>query len=55
MGITNRGSGDEAPPPEANGGLGAEPQRCGDFSVFLKNKAFLSLFWSKFLIVNVFK
>jgi len=42
-------------PPEVNGGLEAEPQRCGDFpDFFFKNKAFLCIFWSKFLLRNVF-
>jgi len=38
-------------PPEANGGLGAA---AAIFQNFSKNKAFLCMFWSKFLFRNVF-
>jgi len=40
-------------PLEANGGLGAELQRCENFTLFSKNKAFLCIFWSKFLLYVV--
>jgi len=42
-------TGDVSNNSEANGG-----QRCGDFPVFQKNKAVLCIFWSKFLLRNVF-
>jgi len=41
-------------PPEANEGLGAEtPTLCRFFQIFLKNEAFLGIFWSKFLLKNM--
>ena len=45
-----RGSGGRAQPPEANGGLRAEPQPLGDFWLFFsKNNAFWSSFLMKFI------
>jgi len=46
--VIGDGSSNSSPqPPEAYGSLA---QRCGD----LKNKAFFCVFWSRFLLKNVF-
>jgi len=54
MGVATRGSGGEAP---AAGGQrkfgGGAPNAAAIFQIFSKNKAFLYVFWSKFLLRNV--
>jgi len=40
--------------PEANGGSEADPPTPGYFNSFFQKYAFLSIFWSKFLLKNAF-
>jgi len=40
-------------PPEANGVWSGTPNTAAIFQIFSKNKAFLCMFWSKFLLRNL--
>jgi len=55
MGVTTRGLGEEPPTAGGQRGFGGGvPKAAAIFLVFSKNTAFLSIFWSKFLLENVF-
>jgi len=57
--VKGDGSNNSGVEPQAAGGQwgfeGGAPNAATIFQIFSKNKAFLCIFWSKFLLKNVFK